>query len=304
MAAVVLLGAAGQAARSAAGPAPAVPAPSPDGPLRVGGEVKPPVKISGDQPAYTEAARRARVTGIVILEAVIDEHGEVTTVRVLKGLPMGLDDAAVDAVKTWKFTPAKRLGEPVPVYYILTVNFQIQAEFTFGPAFVAFLRDHAEVRALVEEDDFAEAGALIDRWAAERPADETLRLGRAYMHVGAGELEDAWRVAQSVSGPEGGEVALSIAAKAVELLRANPGAPAEDRSETVELGVAAARLAAERIDDEDGEAVAYALRTTAELLRAQSELVTDRARRQALLDEAKALEARADAPRPPGAPLH
>ncbi|HXT19958.1 MAG TPA: energy transducer TonB, partial [Thermoanaerobaculia bacterium] len=63
-------------------------------PYRVGGEVTPPVKISGADPVYTELARRARLTGVVIVEALIDERGSVTSSRVLKGLPMGLDKAA------------------------------------------------------------------------------------------------------------------------------------------------------------------------------------------------------------------
>jgi len=50
----------------------------------------------------------------------------VTNVRVLKGLPMGLDQAAVDAVKNWRFRPATLNGRPVSVYYSLTVNFRLQ----------------------------------------------------------------------------------------------------------------------------------------------------------------------------------
>ena len=269
-------------------------------PYRVGGEVVPPRKISGDQPVYTEAARRARIQGVAILEALIDERGEVTSARVLKGLPMGLDDAAVDAVKTWKFTPAMRRGEPVAVYFILTVDFRLTTDFDFGPAFSVFLRDHADVRALVEEGDYGEAGELIDRFLAEHAGDNSLLLGRAYMHLGANEVDEAWRVAQSVSGPEQAEIARSIAAKAAALLRANRGASDADRSETVEVGLPAGTLAAKLTTDDDPEGLAYALRTKAELLRAQAELVTDAARRTALRDEAKALDARADQLTRPG----
>jgi len=59
-------------------------------------------------------------------EAIIDTGGNVTNVRVLKGLPMGLDRAAVEAVQKWKFKPATLEGRPVKVYYVLTVNFQVQ----------------------------------------------------------------------------------------------------------------------------------------------------------------------------------
>ena len=62
----------------------------------------------------------------LIVEAIIDKTGNVTNVKVLKGLPMGLDQAAADAVKKWKFEPATLNGKPVSVIYNLTVNFQLQ----------------------------------------------------------------------------------------------------------------------------------------------------------------------------------
>ena len=104
------------------GPPPA----EPTGPIRVGGDVKAPEKVSYPSPVYTEIARKARITGVVIVEAIIDKEGNVTNVKVLKGLPMGLDQAAVDAVKRWKFKPATLNGKPVAVIYNLTVNFQLQ----------------------------------------------------------------------------------------------------------------------------------------------------------------------------------
>jgi protein TonB len=85
-----------------------------------------PVKKSGADPTYTEPARRARVEGIVIIEAIIDQNGNVTDARVLKGLRLGLDDAALSAVKRWKFQPGTLNGTAVPVYYNLTVTFRLQ----------------------------------------------------------------------------------------------------------------------------------------------------------------------------------
>jgi periplasmic protein TonB len=85
-----------------------------------------PEPIRKVQPRYTENARRAGVQGAVIVEAVIDEKGNVTNVRVLRGLPMGLDREAVTAVQQWKFTPAMMASKPVKVYFTLTVNFSIQ----------------------------------------------------------------------------------------------------------------------------------------------------------------------------------
>ena len=75
-------------------------------PYRVGDGVSRPEIISATHPVYTELARRARVTGTVIVEAIINEQGDIENVRVLKGQPMGLDQAAVEAVKTWMFKPA------------------------------------------------------------------------------------------------------------------------------------------------------------------------------------------------------
>jgi TonB family protein len=102
------------------------PAAEPEGPIRVGGDVKPPEKITAPSPQYTEIARKARIQGVVIIEAIIDKEGIVTNVKVLKGLPMGLDNAAADAVSKWRFKPATLNGKPVAVIYNLTVNFRLQ----------------------------------------------------------------------------------------------------------------------------------------------------------------------------------
>lgn len=102
------------------------PPTEPTGPIRVGGDVKAPEKVTFPSPQYTEIARKARIQGVVIIEAIIDKAGNVTNVKILKGLPMGLDQSAADAVKKWKFKPATLNGKPVAVIYNLTVNFQLQ----------------------------------------------------------------------------------------------------------------------------------------------------------------------------------
>lgn len=104
----------------------APPVAEPEGPIYVGGDVKPPERIFDPQPQYTEIARKARVQGVVIVQAIIDKQGNVTNVKVLKGLSMGLDDEAVKAIKKWQFKPATLNGKPVDVYYNLTVNFRLQ----------------------------------------------------------------------------------------------------------------------------------------------------------------------------------
>jgi TonB family protein len=92
---------------------------------RVGGDVKAPLVIRDVAPIYTEEARQARITGIVILETVIDHNGVVKDVRVLKPLPFGLSEAASSAVKQWIFKPATLHGEAVDVVMNLTINFKL-----------------------------------------------------------------------------------------------------------------------------------------------------------------------------------
>ncbi|MEM9763613.1 MAG: energy transducer TonB [Pseudomonadota bacterium] len=104
----------------------APPPAEPEGPIHVGGDVNPPEKLHYPPPQYTEIARKARVQGVVIVQAIIDKTGSVNNVKVLKGLPMGLDEEAVKAIKQWKFKPATLNGKPVDVYYNLTVNFRLQ----------------------------------------------------------------------------------------------------------------------------------------------------------------------------------
>ncbi len=104
----------------------APPDPEPQGPIEVGGDVTKPIKIHAPQPNYTEIARKARIEGLVIVQAIIDKRGDVTNVKVIKDLPMGLTEEAVKAIKQWKFKPATLRGKPVDVYYNLTVNFRLQ----------------------------------------------------------------------------------------------------------------------------------------------------------------------------------
>jgi TonB family protein len=98
---------------------------SDDAPLRVGGDVRAPVVMEKVEPTYTEEARKAGISGIVILEAVIGRDGLVKNASVLKPLPFGLDQAAVDAVKQWKFKPGTLDGKPVDVIFNLTINFRL-----------------------------------------------------------------------------------------------------------------------------------------------------------------------------------
>jgi len=117
--------------RTPAGPAAgastqAAPRNEPSSILRLEGEVTKPSKLYSPPPVYSEMARKARLQGVVILEAVLDQDGCVVQPHVLKGLPMGLDRAAVAAVQQWVFTPATLAGRPVKVYYTVTVTFRVE----------------------------------------------------------------------------------------------------------------------------------------------------------------------------------
>jgi TonB family protein len=99
--------------------------PPPTFPLRVGGDVTPPRLLNRVEAPYTTEARRKRIQGIVIVEAIINRSGKVIRVRVLKPLPDGLDRSAADAVRQWTFLPGTLNGSPVDVVFNLTVNFRL-----------------------------------------------------------------------------------------------------------------------------------------------------------------------------------
>ncbi len=107
---------------------PTAPAPSPKPAqtvFRPGQGIKEPRRVSGVPPEYPLIARSARVQGVVILEAVIDERGEVGRIKVLRSVPL-LDQAAITAVQQWRYTPTLLNGVPVSVLMTITVNFTLQ----------------------------------------------------------------------------------------------------------------------------------------------------------------------------------
>ena len=95
---------------------------SPTPPLPVGGQIKAPTKIKDVPPVYPLEAQRAGISGVVILEATIGEDGKVRQARVLRSIPQ-LDQAAIDAVRQWEYTPTLINGVAVPILITVTVNF-------------------------------------------------------------------------------------------------------------------------------------------------------------------------------------
>lgn len=96
------------------------------GPYRPGSGITPPAIVREVKPDYTEDARRRGISGDVVLEIVVKSDGGVGTVRVVQGLGAGLDQRAVDAVRQWRFTPARRLGTPVDVLVEVAVEFRLR----------------------------------------------------------------------------------------------------------------------------------------------------------------------------------
>jgi protein TonB len=94
-------------------------------PIRVAGNIAPPTKLVDVKAIYPQVAMDAQVSGVVIVDATIDADGAVSNVDVVRSIPL-LDQAAVDAVRQWKFTPTLLNGEPVPVIVTITVNFSLK----------------------------------------------------------------------------------------------------------------------------------------------------------------------------------
>jgi TonB family protein len=124
--------------RLAAGPPPPASPPPPPPPgtspesqsresdvVRVGGGILVPAKVKDVPPVYPPIAESARVQGVVILEVRVGPDGRVADARVLRSIPL-LDQAAIDAVLQWEYTPTLLNGSPVSVLMTVTVNFTLQ----------------------------------------------------------------------------------------------------------------------------------------------------------------------------------
>jgi len=111
---------------SGAGIGPGTGAGTGGGPYRPGSGITAPALVHEVKPDYTEEARRRSLSGDVVLEIVVRSDGRVSNVRVLRGLGAGLDQRAVEAVRQWRFTPARRLGTPVDVLVEVAVEFRLR----------------------------------------------------------------------------------------------------------------------------------------------------------------------------------
>ena len=95
------------------------------GPYHVGGGVSAPRTLYAPDPEYSEEARRAKVQGSVLLALIVGPDGNPHDLRLMRSLGMGLDEKALEAVRTWRFEPARKDGVPVAVQISVEVNFRL-----------------------------------------------------------------------------------------------------------------------------------------------------------------------------------
>ena len=104
---------------------PPLPPPPPQKPIRIGGQVTAPALIHRVEPKYPDFAAQAQIEGLVILEATVDVEGHVQSVEILRSHGL-LDQAAIDAVKQWQYSPLVLNGKPFPFILTVTVRFSVQ----------------------------------------------------------------------------------------------------------------------------------------------------------------------------------
>jgi TonB family protein len=91
----------------------------------VGGGVSAPKELYAPEPEYSEEARKAKYQGTCVLYVIVGADGRPRDLRVARSLGLGLDEKAIDAVKTWKFEPAMKDGKPVAVAISVEVEFRL-----------------------------------------------------------------------------------------------------------------------------------------------------------------------------------
>jgi protein TonB len=91
----------------------------------VGGGVKGPIAIYQPEPEFSEEARKAKFMGVVLVGLIVDQRGLPQSVHIIRGVGMGLDEKAVEAVQHYRFKPGTENGKPVATYLNVEVNFEI-----------------------------------------------------------------------------------------------------------------------------------------------------------------------------------
>ncbi len=107
---------------STSAPSPPMPRAISSAVVRAGGEIKPPALISSVLPAYPQLARDTGVEGNVVIDTVVGKDGSVTSEKVISG-PVLLRQAALEALRTWKYQPPMLNGQPISMEIVVTIRF-------------------------------------------------------------------------------------------------------------------------------------------------------------------------------------
>ena len=106
-------------------PPPAPRTAVPERVVRTGGQIQAPVKLLHVSPEYPVLAQQIGLEGLVIIECRVDREGNVADARVLRGHPL-LNEAALEAVRQWRYRPTLLNGTPVTVIMTVTVRFSLR----------------------------------------------------------------------------------------------------------------------------------------------------------------------------------
>ncbi len=109
---------------------------APTGAFRVGGRFSAPKEIHAPDPEYSDEARKAKLQGTCVLFVLIGRDGRPRDIKVHRTLGLGLDEKAIEAVKTWRFEPAMKDGKPAPALIRLEVHFHLYPD-AYSPEDVA-----------------------------------------------------------------------------------------------------------------------------------------------------------------------
>ncbi|HEX5717110.1 MAG TPA: hypothetical protein VF179_13180, partial [Thermoanaerobaculia bacterium] len=182
----------------------------------------------------------------------------------------------------WKFKPATLDGRPVPVYYNLTVNFQLATDFNFGPRFGQFMKDNPEFGERVRGMSYERALDFLD----DRPASPESRLARSYVLLGLDRVLEAWEEARTLDNPEH-ELLSSFGEAARD--RAAQEQDEEIRAEILDAGIQALTRAMELKKDDY-----WSIAGKSGLLREKAKLAAGEQERKALIEEADRLREQAN----------
>ncbi len=260
--------------------------PAMEGPLRINEDVTRPERLSGKPPVYHPLARIAGLAGSVIVESIIEVTGQISKVKVLKGLPLGLSRAAVDSMLGWRFTPAIFEGKPVRVYYVLTVNFQLEGDSPIKSQFKRLLRDNPVLAKKLQGKSASEvAKILAGRGEKMEPAEIPFLVFGVFLEQG--RLKDSLEAISTYRGRFQYQALYQAGAVIWSHLYQNPKAEGGGRAELIELALGAA-VGALEVKPDGLEALVF----KALLLQEKSRITLDPLARAALLEEVARLRDR------------